>query len=146
MYNYPMINIFLGGTCANNNWREEFTAALVAAGIPAETIYNPVLPPGVPWTQADADREHENKAAAKFNLFYIADPKQEGNTFSAYSTCEAIMGVVRWPGWEDGRCAGSNWSLCSAGQGNAANCPGSAKALSRRGDFRQFNSGGSILE
>lgn len=87
------INVFLGGTCANNNWREEFTAALIAAGVPADTIFNPVLPPGVDWTQADADREHAAKSSARFNLFYIADPKQEGNTFSAYSTCEAIMGL-----------------------------------------------------
>lgn len=93
-----MINVFLGGTCANNNWREEFTAALIATGIPADTIFNPVLPPGVDWTQADADREHEAKATAKFNLFYIADPKQERNTFSAYSTCEAIMGLYDDPG------------------------------------------------
>lgn len=87
------INVFLGGTCANNNWRESFIAALVTAGVPADTIFNPVLPAGQEWTQADADREHEAKDVAKFNLFYIADPQQDGNTFSAYSTCEAIMGL-----------------------------------------------------
>lgn len=91
------INVFLGGRCANNNWREEFTVALVAAGVPADTIFNPVLPPGVEWTQVDADREHVAKTAAKFNLFYIADPKQDGNMFSAYSTCEAIMGLYDDP-------------------------------------------------
>ncbi len=92
-----MITIFLGGTCANNNWRDDFTAALVAAGVSAETIYNPVLPAGQEWTPADADREAEAKACARFNVFYIADPKQEGNTFSAYSTCEAIMGLYDDP-------------------------------------------------
>lgn len=86
-----MINVFLGGTCANNNWREDFTAKLIAAGVAADTIFNPVLPPGQDWTTADADREHDAKANARINVFYIADPKQEGNTFSAYSTCEAIM-------------------------------------------------------
>lgn len=92
-----MITVFLGWTCANNNWREGFTAALIAAGIPAETIFNPVLPAGVEWTEADAEREHAAKAAAKFNLFYVGDPKQEGNTFSAYSCCEAIMGLYDDP-------------------------------------------------
>lgn len=91
------MTIFLGGTCANNNWREGFTEALTSRQIPASDIFNPVLPAGVEWTSEDAVKESAAKRLADIVVFYIADPKQDGNTFSAYSTCEAIMALYDDP-------------------------------------------------
>lgn len=89
------IFVFLGGTCGNNNWCEQFTIDLIEAGVCPQSIFNPVLPPGVEWTQTDADREHTVKCIADFNLFYIADSKQEGNPVSVYSIVEAVMGLYQ---------------------------------------------------
>ena len=66
---------------------ESFTAELVKRGIPAENIYNPVVPN---WTQADQDVEDAFKADPEnLLLFYITDPKQEGLNVSVYSILEA---------------------------------------------------------
>lgn len=88
------ISIFLGGTCANSVWRTDFTSALIAAGVPAETIFNPVVPEWTPDCQAAEDAA---KATAKYNLFYLCDPKQEGNPISVYSLVEAVMGLYDQP-------------------------------------------------
>jgi hypothetical protein len=84
------ISVFLGGTCANANWRTSFTADLVKAGVPADSIFNPVVPDWTPECQAAEDAA---KLTAKYNLFYLCDPKQEGNPVSVYSLVEAVMGM-----------------------------------------------------
>lgn len=88
------ISVFLGGTVANSNWRTDFISALVQAGVDSESIYNPVVPDWTPECQAAEDAA---KATAKYNLFYICDPKQEGNPVSVYSLVEAVMGMYDRP-------------------------------------------------
>lgn len=87
--------VFLGGTCGNNNWRESFTASLVAGGVPAERVFNPVMT--VPTTSASWMSEEDAKANSQYLMFFIADPKQEGVTISAYSMVEATMGLYDKP-------------------------------------------------
>jgi hypothetical protein len=86
--------VFLGGTCAGNNWRPEFIAALIAGGLSAEEIFNPVVPD---WNEEVRRKEEEAKASATHMLFYIADPKQAGNPLSAYSMVEATMAMYDKP-------------------------------------------------
>jgi len=88
------ISIFLGGTAANSTWRTSFTEELVAAGVSPDTIFNPVVPDWTPECQAAEDAA---KATAKYNLFYLCDPKQEGNPVSVYSLVEAVMGMYDQP-------------------------------------------------
>ncbi len=88
------ISVFLGGTYANANWRQTFIEDLVSDGVPAETIFNPVVPDWTPECQAAEDIA---KATAKYNLFYLCDPKQEGNPVSVYSLVEAVMGLYDQP-------------------------------------------------
>lgn len=86
--------IFLGGTCGNNNWRNDFTSELVKRGVPPEAIFNPVVPN---WTPEDQAKEEEAKSRATSMIFYIADPKQEGINVSAYSLVEATMALYDSP-------------------------------------------------
>ena len=88
------ISVFLGGTCANANWRPSFINELVKAGVSASTIFNPIVPDWTPECQAAEDVA---KATAKYNLFYLCDPKQEGNPVSVYSLVEAVMGLYDQP-------------------------------------------------
>lgn len=88
------ISVFLGGTVANSNWRKSFIADLVSAGVDESTIFDPVVPDWTPECQAAEDSA---KATAKFNLFYLCDPKQEGNPVSVYSLVEATMGLYDQP-------------------------------------------------
>lgn len=87
-------SIFLGGTVANANWRPSFIADLVAAGVSEDSLYNPVVPDWTPECQAAEDQA---KSQARYNLFYICDPKQEGNPVSIYSLVEATMGLYDQP-------------------------------------------------
>ena len=82
--------IFLGGTAANNDWRTPFTAALIDAGVHPTAIFNPVVKD---WNEAAQAREEAAKANATIHVYYIADPKQEGNPLSAYSMVEATMAL-----------------------------------------------------
>lgn len=86
--------IFLGGTCGNNNWRESFTEDLIQAGVPAESIFNPVVSD---WNEDVQKAEEHAKATASFLLFYLADPKQDGNPLSTYSVVEAMIGLYEEP-------------------------------------------------
>lgn len=80
--------VFLGGTCGKNNWRQSFTERLIAGGVSAESIFNPVVPDWTPECQA---AEENAKAKATASIFYIADPGDE--TVSAYSMVEATMAL-----------------------------------------------------
>ncbi len=86
--------IFLGGTCGGNNWRGPFIEILAERGIPAEKIFNPVVPE---WNDAAQAAEEKAKAEASHHIYYIADPQQEGNPISAYSILEAAMALYDKP-------------------------------------------------
>lgn len=86
--------VFLGGTCGGNNWREGFMARLVMRGVSRDALFNPVVPD---WNQEVQKLEEEAKAHAPYLVFYIADPKQEGNPLSGYSMVEATMALYDKP-------------------------------------------------
>jgi hypothetical protein len=86
--------IFLGGTAANNYWRTAFTAELIREGVPVASIFNPVV---VDWNAEAQAREEDAKRRAAVHVYYIADPKQEGNPLSAYSMVEATMALYDRP-------------------------------------------------
>ena len=88
--------VFLGGTVGNNPWRLGTIERLINRGIPKEWIFNPALPPGT-WTAADGAKEEVAKLKASHHLFYLADPKEEGNHLSTYSMLEANQALQDHP-------------------------------------------------
>jgi len=80
--------VFLGGTVGKSNWREPFTKRLMEAGVPADRIFNPVVPE---WTAECQEAEDIAKRDSEHLLFYICDPEQGGNAISGYSLVEATM-------------------------------------------------------
>jgi hypothetical protein len=86
--------VFLGGTAANNGWRDTLIANLVSRGVSSSCLFNPVVPD---WNQEAQKREEEAKATASLMVFYVSDPKQEGNPLSAYSMVEATMALYDKP-------------------------------------------------
>jgi hypothetical protein len=86
--------LFLGGTCGNNDWRESFTTALLALGVPASAVFNPVVKD---WKQEDFEREEVAKKKASHLLFYLADPRLGHAAVSAYSLVEATMALYDNP-------------------------------------------------
>lgn len=86
--------VFLGGTCGNNNWRDEFIAKLMEMGVPRESLFDPVV---ADWNEAAQAAEEQAKRDASFLLYYIADPKLPGNPISSYSLVEATMGLYDNP-------------------------------------------------
>ncbi len=86
--------VFLGGTCANNNWRDSLIEELFNRGVPRECLFNPVV---AHWDAAAQENEERAKASASHRLFYLADPKQQGNPLSYYSAVEATMALYDHP-------------------------------------------------
>lgn len=86
--------VFLGGTAANNNWRDGLIEALVSRGVSPDVLFNPVVKD---WNEEVQRREETAKTEASHLVFYIADPKQEGNPLSAYSMVEATMALYDKP-------------------------------------------------
>lgn len=86
--------VFLGGTAANNSWRENFIETLVKRGADTHLFFNPVVKE---WNKEAQEREEKAKSEANYLVFYIADPKQEGNPLSAYSMVEAAMALYDKP-------------------------------------------------
>jgi hypothetical protein len=86
--------IFLGGTAANNPWREAFIADLAARGVDPAILFNPVVSD---WNEEAQAREEVAKAKATHHVYYIADPMQGGNPLSAYSMVEAAMALYDQP-------------------------------------------------
>lgn len=82
--------IFLGGTVANNKWRDDFIPALRGRGFKKEEIFNPVVED---WTEEDAKKEEIAKKKATHLVFYLGDPQQAGNPLSTYSMIEATMAL-----------------------------------------------------
>lgn len=85
--------VFLGGTCGLNNWRADFIEALKAKGFTDAEIFDPVV---ADWNEAAVAAEEKAKKEATHLVFYIADPKQEGNPLSAYSMVEATMALYNY--------------------------------------------------
>ncbi len=84
-----------GGTAAKNGWRAGFVQELVQRGIPASAFFDPVV---ADWNKEAQEREEAAKRDATHLIFYIADPRQEGNPLSAYSMVEATMALYDKPG------------------------------------------------
>lgn len=85
--------VFLGGTVGNNNWRDlviKSLSELSSMQIDVSQIFNPVVKD---WNDEAQAKEEEAKKNATHFLFYIADPKQEGISLSAYSMVEATMAL-----------------------------------------------------
>ena len=86
--------VFLGGTAANNDWRVNFIKELVNRNVPNECLFNPVVKD---WNEEAQHKEEVAKANASHLVFYIADPKQDGNPLSEYSMVEATMALYDKP-------------------------------------------------
>jgi Nucleoside 2-deoxyribosyltransferase like len=93
-----MQQIFLGGTCGSNNWREEIVIPrLLELGVSPESIFNPVVKH---WDAEAQAREDEAKRTAAIQLYVIAspDPTTQTANVSAYSLVELTMGLYDNPG------------------------------------------------
>ena len=86
--------VFLGGTCGNNEWRVGLIARLIARGVPAEALFNPVVKD---WNTAAQANEDRAKVEAGSMLYYLGDPQQPENHVSFYSLLEAAMGLYDAP-------------------------------------------------
>lgn len=86
--------VFLGGTCGNNTWRDQFIKDAIAKGVPEAALFNPVVKD---WNEDAGKREELAKASADCLLFYIADPQVPGINLSAYSLVEATMALYDKP-------------------------------------------------
>jgi hypothetical protein len=94
MNELDIYKLFLGGTAANNKWREAVTEMLIKRGVPSTQIFNPVV---ADWNEEAQKREDYVKEHADTVLFYVAEPMQEGNPISAYSIFEAQQALYDDP-------------------------------------------------
>ena len=91
-----MNEVFLGGTCANNRWREDVVIpALLKRGVPEEAIFNPNLGPGM-WNEEAQALEDQVKQECALMVYYIGDTK-DGSGVSLYSAVEATMALYDDP-------------------------------------------------
>lgn len=87
-----MNEVFLGGTCANNRWREEIVIpALLESGLPQTAIFNPNLEPGM-WNEEAQALEDQVKQNCALVVYYIGDT-QDATGVSLYSVVEATMAL-----------------------------------------------------
>lgn len=86
--------VFLGGTVGNNGWREGFVKHFTDLGVDGNLFFNPVV---ADWNEEAQKNEERAKKEASHFLFYLADPKQDGNPLSAYSMVEATMALYDSP-------------------------------------------------
>jgi len=86
--------VFLGGTCGNNNWRDGLIERLVDRGVPSAALFNPVVDD---WNEEAQRAEDAAKEESRYMLFYLGNPKQEGSSVSFYSLLEATMGLYDSP-------------------------------------------------
>lgn len=93
-----MRRVFLGGTCGKpsdpdyHRWREDLVVpALVAAGVPQELLFNPVVDV---WNEAAQRQEDEVKNDPDTILFfYIGSPRNGESVVSSYSLVELTMAL-----------------------------------------------------
>lgn len=87
--------IFLGGTVGVNDWRKERAIPqLLALGVPASAIFDPVVED---WDEAAQANEDRVKREAAVVLYYIASPGTGASDVSAYSLVEAVMALYDDP-------------------------------------------------
>ncbi len=89
--------VFLGGTCGNNDWREErVIPALLERGVAPGSCFNPVV---AHWDKLAQEREDAMKESATYLLFVIANPDKAQPTanVSAYSLIEAVQALYDKP-------------------------------------------------
>jgi hypothetical protein len=86
--------VFLGGTCGKNIWRKGFIERLMACGVDPKWLFDPVVPD---WNEAAQAAEDKAKSEAKYMLYMLGDPMEEGNHTSFYSLLEATMGLYDAP-------------------------------------------------
>lgn len=84
--------IFLGGTVSGNKWRRPFSLKLIEGGIPAKSIFDPVVSD---WNEEAQKAEEDAKKNASHLLFYLGTPGN--NQLSAYSMVEATMALYDRP-------------------------------------------------
>jgi hypothetical protein len=91
-----MKGLFLGGTCANNRWREEIVIpTLLKSGVPENAIFNPNLGPGM-WNEEAQTLEDQAKQSCALMVYYIGDTR-DGSGVSLYSAVEATMALYDDP-------------------------------------------------
>jgi hypothetical protein len=91
-----MNDVFLGGTCANNRWREDVVIpALLDRGVPEGSIFNPNLRPGM-WNEEAQALEDRVKRDCALMVYYIGDTR-DGTGVSLYSAVEATMALYDDP-------------------------------------------------
>jgi len=89
--------IFLGGTFGRNQWRATFVAEAVARGVDNKYLYNPA---DHTWTTSTPERKRADDEAKKFAtviLYYLTDPKRDGDPVSADCLVEATMALYDDP-------------------------------------------------
>ncbi len=94
--------VFLGGTSGKpsmswyNRWREDkVIPALLAAGISANLLFNPVV---TDWSDEAQCREDEIKNDSDtIMLYFICNPHTSGNETSGYSLVELTMALYDHP-------------------------------------------------
>lgn len=87
-----MNEVFLGGTCGNNRWREDIVIpGLKNKGVPEDAIFNPNLGPGQ-WNEEAQALEDRVKRSCSLMVYYIGDPR-DGTGVSPYSVVEATMAL-----------------------------------------------------
>ena len=91
-----MKEIYLGGTCANNRWREDIVIpALVERGVPEDAIFNPNL--GTEgWNEAAQETEDEVRGSCSLVVYYLGDTR-DGTGVSFYSAMKAVMTLYDRP-------------------------------------------------
>ncbi len=87
---------FGGGTVGDNPWRDLLIEAIVAAGLPVECFFNPVVPTDQ-WNDEAQEREDHAKRMATHHVYYLASPMQDWNPVSYYSYTEAIGAMKQAP-------------------------------------------------
>jgi hypothetical protein len=90
----------LFGVCAKNFWRDPFIEYMEAVGLDRSLFFNPVLPPGVDWSEEFRLAEEKAKSEADYLVFYIGntyDVEAAGNTLPFYSGCEVWDAMINDP-------------------------------------------------
>ena len=91
-----MKEIYLGGTCANNRWREDIVIpALVERGVPEDSIFNPNLGIGR-WSKAAQELEDKVRDSCSLVVYYLGDTR-DGTGVSFYSAMKAVMALYDHP-------------------------------------------------
>ncbi len=89
--------VFLGGTCGKNTWRETIVIpGLIERGVGIGQMFNPVVKD---WNEQAQAREDHAKRTMEYMLYVIASPEPNSGTanVSAYSLVEVLMALYDAP-------------------------------------------------